>query len=66
MLCSYFVVARCSGNIIRVIRRSSPPADSATVTNVYAACSSLHHYETLYESGQDLISLTSVSQGWAA
>lgn len=66
MLYTYFVVARSSGNIIRLIRRSSPPDDSATVLNVYAASSCVHRYETLHESGQDLISLKSVSQGWAA
>lgn len=61
MLLSYFVVARSSGNIIRITRRTSPPADTVTLLNVKASTASLHCYQALYAKGQDLISLDSVS-----
>ncbi|MBB1520539.1 hypothetical protein [Aquipseudomonas guryensis] len=62
MFFPYFVVARCSGNIIRIIQRSSPPSDSDTVMNVHASTMSLHRYQSLFDAGHDLISLKSVLQ----
>lgn len=60
MISSYFVVSRGSGNIIRVIHRSTPPEDSATVINVYASHSNVNRYEALFAAGQDLINVASV------
>lgn len=61
MLCAYFVVARGSGNIIRVIQRSSPPSDTASVQNVYASTACMYRYEALQAMGQDLINLRQLS-----
>lgn len=61
MFCAYFVVSRGSGNIIRVIQRSSPPSDTLTVQNVYASVACVHRYEALQAAGQDLINLRNVS-----
>ena len=61
MLSAYFVIARGSGNIIRVIQRNSPPDDTATVQNVYASLACLHRYEALQATGQELINLRNVS-----
>ncbi|MCY1279315.1 hypothetical protein D9M68_186620 [compost metagenome] len=61
MLSPYFVVARSSGNIIRVTRRDHPPPDTETVVNLYASTESLHRYEQLRAWGHDLISLANVT-----
>ncbi|MNR43013.1 hypothetical protein D3C85_1615920 [compost metagenome] len=55
------VVSKSSGNIIRVTRRESPPDDTPTVINVPVSSSSLMRYENFYASGEDLISLQSVT-----
>ncbi|TBU74012.1 hypothetical protein [Phytopseudomonas daroniae] len=60
MLDAYFVVSHSSGNIIRVTRRNARPADSATVTHVYASLNHLERYERLFAAGQDLISVDNV------
>lgn len=61
MFSAYFVISRGSGNIIRVIQRSSPPSDTATVQNVHASIACVHRYQALQAAGQDLIHLRSVS-----
>lgn len=61
MFSAYFVVSRGSGNIIRLIQRSSPPGDTATVQNVYASNACVHRYQALQAAGQDLINLRNVS-----
>lgn len=61
MFSAYFVISRGSGNIIRVIQRSSQPSDTATVQNVYASLACVHRYQALQAAGQDLINLRNVS-----
>lgn len=61
MLSAYFVIARGSGNIIRLIQRSTPPSDTDTVQNVYASTACQTRYQTLQAAGQDLINLRNVS-----
>ncbi|MBB2497490.1 hypothetical protein [Aquipseudomonas ullengensis] len=61
MYSAYFVIARSSGNIIRLIQRSSPPNDSPTVQNVYASIACVHRYQALQAAGQNLINLKNVS-----
>lgn len=60
MISAYFVVARSSGNIIRITRRESPPDDTPTVFNVPISTSNQMRYDSLYANGEDLISLQSV------
>lgn len=62
MISAYFVVSRSSGNIIRITRRERPPDDTPTVINVPVSSSSLLRYEDCYASGEDLISLQSVTR----
>lgn len=60
MLIPYFVVARESGNIIRITRRDGPPTDTDTVVNLRASLQGLERYEKLLDSGQELIGLASL------
>ncbi|WP_137821455.1 hypothetical protein [Pseudomonas sp. D(2018)] len=62
MITAYFVVARGSGNIIRITRRESVPDDTPTVINVPVSTASLMRYEDLLARGEDLISLQSVTR----
>ncbi|WP_330114471.1 hypothetical protein SA496_22205 [Pseudomonas sp. JS3066] len=62
MITAYFVVARSSGNIIRITRRESPPDDTPTVFNVPISTSNQMRYDSLYADGADLISLQSVTR----
>lgn len=51
----YFVIARESGNVIRLIRREHAPEDTPTVIHLRAPCLGQRRHATLYASGMDLI-----------
>jgi hypothetical protein len=60
MLFSYFAVSRDSGTSIHITMRSSPPTDTPTVRYSYASIANVHRYNTLHNTGQNLISLKNV------
>ncbi|WP_342245512.1 hypothetical protein [Pseudomonas sp. OTU5201] len=62
MITAYFVVARGSGNIIRITRRESVPDDTPTVINVPVSTASLMRYEDFHAHSEGLISLQNVTR----
>ncbi|MHC6225658.1 hypothetical protein ACYU03_12940 [Pseudomonas sp. X10] len=61
----YFVIARDTGNVIRVIRRDSRPANTRTLIHRNASVAQRDRYADFYQSGQNLVHASTVLDDFA-
>lgn len=61
----YFVIARDTGNVIRLIHRNSTPVNTSTVIHRCALAAFRRRYEAFSQAGEGLIHVSRVLDDFA-